>query len=661
MLVMIPKTDTPELASQFRPISLCNTIYKCIAKCLVSRLKVVLPLLISDFQHAFILGRHMEDNTFMSQELMHFIKSKDRSSHLATLKVDMSKAYDRVDWLFYSKFLELMDFRHLDPMDFSMYFYSHLQGSYQWANIGFLHSDLWPKTSLKGIKISRRAPSISHLFFVDDAMFFFQCSEESCGTIADILARFGKAFGQQINFSNSFVKFSPSVSLELAHSYKSILRVPIIDNMGKHLGVPIDLSGRKASHFMDLLENIKKKILSWAHCKLSDSAKLILINSVLLGMAKSGDKGIHWINRQRVQLPKSMGGLGIRSASSYNEALLFKNIHRMHTNPQLLPAKVYNAKSDCIFCPHSDCRKPPPASFSWVRRAMHSTDVKMRTGFAWKIGTGHNVLASNSKWVNNKIPVVNSNQNLRQSAFWKVSELITPSRSWNVGIIRDRFEWDSAHEIFSMALPAEEEEDFLYWPWHSKGTYTVKSEYAFLTNPEGMRESPHRKETYDFFKILWRLDIPPKWRIFMWKLVVNGFPVKANLQTRGIITDASCDYCDLKEEDEDWIRSHILLFYSQDGIRSNRIQAFVATLWVIWITRNKSVFQGDNEYLGCYFGNLKEDFLFRMIIRNRQLDYRKLLKLPDLCNRIPPGFFQVLIGQENHVLHFNDSLAPDTI
>lgn len=46
LLVLIPKTNTPETVHHLRPISLCNTVYKCISKCLVMRMKLALPSLI---------------------------------------------------------------------------------------------------------------------------------------------------------------------------------------------------------------------------------------------------------------------------------------------------------------------------------------------------------------------------------------------------------------------------------------------------------------------------------------------------------------------------------------------------------------------------------------------------------------------------------------
>ena len=86
-------------------------LYKLISKVLANRLKKILPDIISPTQSAFVLGRLITDNVLLVYEFMHYLNTKRKGKEgVAAIKLDMSKAYDGLEWSFLQSMMSKMGF-----------------------------------------------------------------------------------------------------------------------------------------------------------------------------------------------------------------------------------------------------------------------------------------------------------------------------------------------------------------------------------------------------------------------------------------------------------------------------------------------------------------------------------------------------------------------
>lgn len=266
-IVLIPKVDKPEHVSQFRPIGLCNFVYKIISKVLVNRLKGFLPSLISEQQRAFILGRVIQDNVVIAHEVYHYMKNKRNGNRGEfALKIDMKKAYDKVEWDFLEEVMWSMGF---DPLWVSKVMKCVKTVQYNLLLAGKKIASFCPERGLrqgdplspylflfvadvlsrmvseavqcgdlKGVKLARSCPMISHCFFADDSLFFLRATKENCINMKRILEEYCLASGQEANLDKSGIFFSANSGEDVKNMVCNCFEIPCCQNPGVYLGLP---------------------------------------------------------------------------------------------------------------------------------------------------------------------------------------------------------------------------------------------------------------------------------------------------------------------------------------------------------------------------------------------------------------------------------------
>jgi hypothetical protein len=204
------------LVSDFRPISLCNVLYKIIAKAIANRLKLVLDKIISPFQSAFVPERLITNNILVAYETLHTMskRMKGKKGYMA-IKLDMSKAYDWVDWFFLEAMMRKLGFsdqwvqlvmRCVSSVSYAVLFngsplevFSPTRGLRQGDPLSpylFLLcaeglSSLIQRACLdgkiSGVPISARGVKLSHLLFADDSLLFCWANFNEWGAMLNIL------------------------------------------------------------------------------------------------------------------------------------------------------------------------------------------------------------------------------------------------------------------------------------------------------------------------------------------------------------------------------------------------------------------------------------------------------------------------------------------
>lgn len=596
VIVLIPKIDEPTLMKHFRPISLCNVIYKTCSKVLVNRLKSLMPTCIAENQSAFVAGRLISDNVIIAHELFHYLKgSKNGPNKGVAIKLDMEKAYDRVEWHFLVDIMTKMGFAS-SWIDTVMSLVSTV--SYCFKINGTISDSFRPSRGLrqgdplspylflfctqglsamlleeqrmgriKGVKASMHGPRVNHLLYADDCLLFIKNSKEEALRLKHVLSVYERSSGQKINAEKSSLYFSNGMSSQCKSVIIEALEMREEQELGHYLGLPLIVGKNKTEALGFLGVKVEKRMNNWTKSLLSFGGREVFIKSVAQAIpayamscfllpdcildpivsstrkywwsGKANERGWTHVAWQKVCLPKRKGGIGFRDLKLFNLALLAKQVWRLLCFNDSLCFKVLSSK----YFPHGnvlEARHGDRPSFIWS--GIFKAKEAIKEGFHWRIGTNSNVRMFQDKWGASKpislegVHVDNALNPVTCGDF-----MIHDLAAWNVIKVHQVFAEEDALSI--CRCPISPSNDLLVWGHHSSGCYTTRSGYSWLIN---RRQDSSMDDSF-IWKAMAKIPTLPKIRIFGWRLCHDAFPTGHKLVAAGL-SDGKCKMCNQEIE-----------------------------------------------------------------------------------------------------------------
>ena len=307
LITLIPKHLGADCLASFRPISLCNTVYKVVTMIIVKRLRPFLPKLISPLQTTFVSGRMGLDNMIITQELIHTMMLKKGKT--GCIKIDLEKAYDRLEWPFIRDVLELYrlppsliklimscvssssvsillnggklepfhpsrGIRQGDPL--SPYLFIMCM-----VVLGFLISWRCEENLWDLVQASRGGQAFSYIFFADDLVLFAKAYLRNCISVRETLDTFCEFLGKIVSLNKSKVYFSLNTSPESREEMCEVLGMHSTPNLGKYLGFPIKHPGSTSQDINFVVERVQNKLQGWKTNLLSMAGRVVIAQSVL--------------------------------------------------------------------------------------------------------------------------------------------------------------------------------------------------------------------------------------------------------------------------------------------------------------------------------------------------------------------------------------------
>ncbi|MCH82487.1 RNA-directed DNA polymerase (Reverse transcriptase), partial [Trifolium medium] len=313
---------------------------------------------------------------------------------------------------------------------------------------------------------------------------------------------------------------------------------------GKYLGLPSTIGRKKKAIFGYVRDRVWQKIQHWSGKHLSKARREVLIKSVaqaiptycmstfLLpttlgeeiqrminsfwwGTNRRQGRGINWLSWDKLTMQKEFGGMGFRHLYGFNLAMLGKQGH----NP----------------------------SFIW--RSIYSSHVIVKGGLRWCIGDGTRINMWLDPWLRNAENPFTTSSIIQGHENMRVADLMRQGaiNSWDWDIIRAMMNERDQQEIARVTLTQGVVEDRMVWRFNNKGIYTVKSAYRYAM--ETLVDNEEYRAPGNWLD-MWKLKIPQRVKIFLWRMLMGCLPTRVRLQSKGVDCSENCPHCENNFENE---------------------------------------------------------------------------------------------------------------
>nr|XP_023917061.1 uncharacterized protein LOC112028598 [Quercus suber] len=576
------------------------------SKVVANRMKLVLQEIIGENQSAFVAKRLITDNILVAHELMtHISKKKKGKCGEMAIKLDMSKAYDRVEWECLKQIMKKLGF-HEKWIDAVMQCVSSVKYAVRInrqpygliqptrglrqgdplspylflicsEGLSALLNHAAQRKTIEGVAASSNGPRVSHLLFADDNLVFGRATVYEATEIQRILKVYKTSSSQQLNCHKTSLFFSPNTENKVKEMVKTMFGAQVIRPHEAYLGLPSLVGRSKNNTFAHLKQRVTNKVSGWKEKLLTPVGKEILIKSVAQAVPSytiscfllpknlceeltsvirqfwwgqtGNEKKTAWLSWDAMCVPKDRGGLGFRDLRSFNLAFLAKQGWRILTNSNSLFSRVYKAKyfPHCNFAEATMGRSP---SYAW--RSLMAAQSIVQRGMRWQVRNGNKIRVWHDKWIPRPCTYKVISKEKPNSANALVCELINKGTGeWNIDKLNSWFLPDDKDTIMGILLSSSNANDRLVWAKNRSGKFTIKSAYALALEEKTQNtmagcsnESARRK----IWKTIWQMRIPQKIKHFAWRAGRDILATKANLAKQRITPNGLCDLCGNYEE-----------------------------------------------------------------------------------------------------------------